>query len=331
MKKNALTVAIFASFMAFSANANSEAKTSSANRYQHEANVTLSTHTDDFGDGLWNLNYRYYLHPVNIENGPYALNGFIAQESNIGAQYTQMNNYSDNDMYSIHGSYVFDSKWFIGANYQKINIDNDWSIYSFDENRYGINLGYYFNSSSEVSVFYQRSDSSDSYDGRYNATVIDGPVFKSSSFEKDDSNYGVNLHSFIPLQAISGIELLANWTHSSSHATNKTIFDPGSRVYTSDSDNDQILIAADVYINQSWSIGADYLWEDWYAEYKDPDDIYSQTISDSSNSFYSLNTAYWWQITENFAANFKVAKQFGIGDAYTPDGVLIGITANARF
>ncbi|MCJ8303349.1 putative porin, partial [Shewanella sp.] len=93
MKKSILSLAVLLGLVSTSANATDDIDSSST--FQHEANVTFNTNSDDLDDGLWSLDYRFYFSPVDTDNGPYALNGFLAQKSNIGAQYAQLSIFTD--------------------------------------------------------------------------------------------------------------------------------------------------------------------------------------------------------------------------------------------
>jgi hypothetical protein len=150
--------------------------------FQHQAGFAYGANTEEFGDGLWDLNYRFYLDSVSQEKGPYALNGFLAQSSNVGANYSMQDD-TDLDIFSVDGTYVFDSKWFVGAQIKRF----DAGI--FDTDTYELNAGYYFNDSSKVAAFY--TDGSDI-----------------------DSVYGAEIRSFIDLANTTGIDLSAGWTHA---------------------------------------------------------------------------------------------------------------------
>ncbi|ARD24085.1 putative porin [Shewanella japonica] len=151
--------------------------------FQHEAGLEYSANTEEFGDGIWDLNYRYYIKPVSQDNGPYALNGFLAQTTNIGAGYSMFDD-ADTDTVRIDGTYVFDSKWFVGAEYNRFEIGD------FSGNLYQFEAGYYFNDSSKVAAFY-----------------VDG----SDDFE---SFYGAEIRSFLAFETTTGIDLGAMWTHT---------------------------------------------------------------------------------------------------------------------
>ncbi|MCL1041980.1 putative porin [Shewanella marisflavi] len=177
MKKSVTAVAILLGLSSMSALAVQD------NAFQHEAGLNYQSNSEEFGDGLWKANYSYYVTPVDQSSSPYALNGFLAQSSNLGAYYSNFDD-ADLDSYGIDGTYVFASKWFVGVNYQK----HDYAHFDFDT--YGAEVGYYFNDSSAVSVFYADGD------------------------EGIEERYGVKVRSYIALQSTAGVDLQANWTHS---------------------------------------------------------------------------------------------------------------------
>ena len=313
--------------------ANAAEDLDSSSTFQHEANITFGSHTDDLDDGLWSLDYRFYFSPVDTDNGPYALNGFLAQKSNIGAQYAQISMITDTVSYSIDGTYVLDSNWFIGANYSKVDIDGSGAMVSSladDISEYGLSLGYYFNESSEVSFTYQTSSMS----GESSYTWLDY-THKSSS-DSDSKSYSAQVHSFVPLASFSGLDLLASWRYiDTSNKYNGSAID-GEFIReiqnNSTVDTSIATLAADWYITKSWSVGAGYIWRqyDMEGELIFPDEAYKFS-DDDTNSSYSVSTSYWWQISQSFAAKFSAAKQFGLDGDNEPDGFLVGATINGRF
>ncbi|MBE7216228.1 hypothetical protein MK852_20495 [Shewanella benthica] len=330
MKKSILSLAVL---LGLTTSANAAENLDSSNTFQHEANITFGSHTDDLDNGLWSLDYRFYFSPVDTDNGPYALNGFLAQKSNIGAQYAQMNMFTDTVSYSVDGTYVLDSNWFIGANYSKIDIDDSGPMVSYledDISEYGLSLGYYFNESSEVSFTYQTSSMS----GENSYTWLDD-THKSSS-DSDSKSYSAQVHSFVPLESFSGLDLLASWRYiDTSNKYNGSAID-GEFIReiqnNSTVDTSIATLAADWYITKSWSVGAGYIWRqyDMEGELIFPDEGYKFS-DDDTNSSYSVSTSYWWQISQSFAAKFSAAKQFGVDGDNEPDGFLVGATINGRF
>ncbi|NCO71140.1 MULTISPECIES: putative porin [Shewanella] len=174
--KNVTALALVLGFVALPAMAAQDAP------FHHEASLGYSANTEEFGDGLWDLNYRFYLDSVSQEKGPYALNGFLAQSTNVGASY-KMQDDIDLDIFSVDGTYVFDSKWFVGAKIERYDVG------SFDTDTYQLDLGYYFNDSSKVAAFY-----------------VDGSDI--------DSIYGLEVRSFIDLKNTTGVDLGTKWTHT---------------------------------------------------------------------------------------------------------------------
>ncbi|PKG58583.1 putative porin [Shewanella sp. GutDb-MelDb] len=333
MNKKTLSLAVLLALVATSANANDN----SSNTYQHEANVTFGSHTDNFDNGLWSLDYRFYFSPVDTDNGPYALNGFLAQESNLGAQYAQIRTLDNSALYRIDGTYVINSKWFVAANYNEVDFDDEGALIislADDMSEYGFSLGYYFNPTSEFSLSYQAGSASGS-------SSFDNDIYShSASSESDNKKYSAQVHSFVPLASFSGLDFLAKWSYIDSsydysrEMTDKTSNEIIERNYQSktDSDNNIVNLTADWYITKSWSVGAGYLWGqyDTKSHYVNPDGDY-QFSHDDSNSSYSISTSYWWQISQLFAANFSAAKQFGLDGDNTPDGFAIGASINGRF
>lgn len=94
----------------------------------------------------------------------------------------------------------------------------------------------------------------------------------------------------------------------------------------------RVSIDTDFYINKSWSLGAGYRWYDYDSKGVSTSNAQSPYISEysTSDSIININTTYWWQISDLFATHFSVAKQFN-DDGDSPDSVLIGIEATARF
>ncbi|QYJ87229.1 putative porin [Shewanella mesophila] len=251
MKKSVTAVAILLGLSCMSAFAAQD------NAFQHEAGINYLSNSEEFSDGIWNANYRYYVTPVAQSTSPYALNSFLAQTSNLGANYSNID-VVDVDSYGVDGTYVFASKWFVSANYQNYDYAN------FDFSTYGAEVGYYFNDSSAVSAFY--TDGEDNY----------------------EEQYGLKVRSFLALQATAGVDLKATWTHSDS--------------------DDLLNLGADWYINNAWSVGAGY------------------TRSDDDDAF-DLRTAYWLRLSDNFSANFHLARVLDSDF----DGVNIGLGLVGRF
>ncbi|NRD73125.1 putative porin [Shewanella sp. VB17] len=177
MKKTTSALAILLGLTSMSAIAAQD------NAFQHEASLNYDTNSEEVSDGNLNAHYRYYVAPVDQSKSPYALNGFIAQTTNLGANYNV--NDSARDAYGVDGTYVFASKWFVSANYQQVGFEHT-------NNLYGAKAGYYFNESSAVSAFYNDGD------------------------KNVKETYGLNLRSYIALESIAGVDLTANWLHSGS-------------------------------------------------------------------------------------------------------------------
>ncbi|MGS0727710.1 hypothetical protein ACVBKF_16070, partial [Shewanella sp. 0m-11] len=92
-------------------------------------------------------------------------------------------------------------------------------------------------------------------------------------------------------------------------------------------------LSADFYINHSWSVGGEYSWRNFDSKlmsWHSQDDSLYQNSHDNSDSLYAINTAYWWQFSNIFAANASVAKYFD-DEGDSPDGVFFRLAVNARF
>ncbi|MFB2654873.1 outer membrane beta-barrel protein [Shewanella seohaensis] len=217
------------------------------NTYQHDVSLVYASSTDEFSDGSWDADYRYYFTPVSQDTAPYALSGFLAQSSNISVGY---NVSEHSDFYLISGEYVFDSKWFIGLNYGMI--DSDYQ----ETNNYGAKLGYYFNANSAVYLKY----STDNTDLAY------GTYYKG---EIDVDTVGLGIRSFIPLESTAGVDLYADLGYS--HSESSSSFDFGSNYYHHTSNDTSLNLGARWFINKSWAVGASHTIQDE----DDPSTIYT--------------------------------------------------------
>ncbi|WP_394388349.1 putative porin [Shewanella woodyi] len=260
MKNSTMSLAVLLGLTSMSAVAAQD------NAFQHQASLDYQTNSEEVSDGVWNANYRYYIAPVDQSNSPYALNGFLAQTTNLGASYSKLDvGIYDSDAYSVDGTYVFASKWFVSASYYRAETTiTGFDASNTDYDAYRGEVGYYFNESSSISAFYA--------DGDNNAVEV----------------YGLNLRSFVALESTAGVDLTANWTHTDS--------------------DDSFNLGADWYVNNSWSVGAGYYNSDGHDD-------------------FSLRTAYWLRISDNFSANFNLSKLLD-SDA---DGVGMGVGVVGRF
>lgn len=276
--------------------------------YQHEAEVTYAGSSENFSDGSWNGQYRYYFTPVNQDTTPYALSGFLAQTSNLGGQYSKLDadNYTDFTTYAIDGEYVFAERWYIGVRYQNA----DWESSPFNANSesdaYGVTLGYYFNATSSVYVNYGQSENTTKY-------RIWNSVNDFDQTEIDTTAYGIGVKSYLPLSSGQGILLSGLFNHSSYDVT---VTGPDYNYQFSDPSNN-LSAAADWYITRSWSVGAMYATS-FYSDRE-----YGNDRVDS----YDINTAYTLRITDGLSAKFNLSKQL----EPDMDGVFAAIGINGRF
>ncbi|WP_153916195.1 putative porin [Shewanella sp. TC10] len=265
-----------------------------ADDYQHDASVTYYDQTESSSDGTFKIDYRYYFSPINDTNKPYLLSGYLAQTSNIGGVYSGLGN--DFDQYDISGEYVFDSNWFLKAQYANFEADT-----SYENDSYGVTLGYYFNSSSSFYVEYVRS--SGGYD------ISDSGGLRKSDTEQDNITLGAD--TFIQFDWTEGLFLSGRYTYSD--YTIDSIFDMPELILAdsySDS-NSTALVDADWYVTNSWSVGASYFYD----------------FDESGNDNWLLSTDYYLPISDNIAAVFTAGK---VLDSDI-DGFSYSIGVNGRF
>ena len=314
MKLTLCTSAILAALISGSVHA-----TTDDFSFHHEVGASFNSQSDALDDGLWNVGYRYYINAIDTSKGPFALNSFLGQSTNLGASYSSASAIDDIHTYSIDGTYVFDSKWFVGVNYGYV----DQQSFSSDSVKlYGFNAGYYLNPTSALWVSYNTIDASPQNES-YNSTT-----FKST--ESHDS-YGLHARTFIPLPRFSGVDVRASWQYDdnesrSSYASDDTVFN----AINNTSNSHRISLDADWYITREWSVGAGYLWNNGESEgeYRSGDQITTFNF-DSSNSVYSISTAYWWQISRQFSLQFSASQLFN-SDANANDDLYVGIQAQGR-
>ena len=218
MKLNHTALAVVLGCFSFSSLATND------NPYQHEVTIGASdTVNSDYNtDTLWGASYQYYFSPVSQDKGPYALNGWLAQTSNMG-----LNLGSSNDVrsYGVGGTFVTDAKWFVSANYAMTNFD------TFDNpslNNYGVALGYYLDEWTSISASYNKSE------------------FDDFLGDPENTSYGLSANRFIPFANDSGLYLAGNWDFNELKATG---FENSSNTISLD---------ADYYVNKSWSVGLNY-------------------------------------------------------------------------
>ncbi|WP_285164956.1 putative porin [Shewanella goraebulensis] len=265
-----------------------------ADDYQHDGNVTYYDQTESSSDGTFKVDYRYHFSPISDANKPYLLADYLGQTSNIGGHYSGIGN--DFDQYDISGEYVFDSKWFIKAQYANFEADT-----GFDSDIYGAALGYYFNSSSSFYLEYVRSS------GGYE--ISDSGGFRKSDTEQDNITLGVD--TYIQFDWTEGLFLSGRYIYSD--YTVDSIFDmPEFTSAGSYSDNHSTaMVDADWYITNSWSVGASYFYD----------------FDESGNDSWLLSSDYYLPIIDTIAAVFSAAKELD-SDI---DGFSYSIGVNGRF
>ncbi|MDO6610836.1 putative porin [Shewanella sp. 1_MG-2023] len=262
--------------------------------YQHDASVTYYDNTESDASGSFGVDYRYYFDPVSQTNKPYLLRGFLSQTSNIGAFYNGIND--DVDIYRINGEYVFDSKWFVKASYQKFKLDP-----SYDSDNYSVGVGYYFNRSS--SVFFDYSNTSGGYD------FSDGTSIQKSDTDQDNFTLGAN--SYITFGWTKGILLAGQYTYSDYTIKSEFSFPDYQSKTTNTDSSSQLELAADWYITDSWSVGTSYSYD----------------FDNSDNDNWDISSEYYLPISNGIAAVFGI--QTNLDSDIDGMGYRIGV--NGRF
>lgn len=266
--------------------------------YHHESQVDYITSSEDFSDGKWGLQYRYFQQAVNQETVPYALSEFLAQTSNIGGEYI---GFDGNDkQYNLDGTYFFDSKWFIGLGYQKTDFNetsnlkliNSYNTVGTDSKTYRVTGGYYLNKTSAVYLDYQYND------GEENDTLYDTDV--------TGHYYGLGLRTLVPMTVTEGIYIDASYQYIDTELQYNGSF-TGRTTQNSNNFN----LKADWYFTRSWSVGGYYHTDD----------------SNSDNDDYGIGTAYFLRLNDVLSARINVVKQF----EPDLDGVYGNLSVNARF
>ncbi|MGI2261114.1 putative porin [Shewanella sp. GXUN23E] len=195
--------------------------------FQHQANITLGTveWDDNQSDELIALSYDYYLAPISTE-GPYALNGFLAQTSSLNASFNKAG--GDAKLWTAGGTWVFGNNWFVRGNYS-ITSDNQ-----ADFDVINIGGGWFINDATEASLHYISTD-------------IDADC---------DCNWGTDtwqaqIRSFVALQATAGVDLSASWRN------NRGQFE--SSAYSYDESVNAFDLQADWYLTRSLALGAEII------------------------------------------------------------------------
>ncbi len=191
--------------------------------------------------------------------------------------------------YSLDGQYVFDSNFFVKATYQTIDTDEDF-------NNYNTTLGYYLNDTTSLHV-------------NYGKTEIDTPFF-----ETDAANYAIGGSSFFKFDGEQGLMVDASFSHAKYEGTYKELYTIAglptkAGLSTKDSSN-AISIDADYYINNAWSVGANY-----------------RRNSQTKTNVYGVKTAYFWRLSDSMSLQAFANKALKPSN----DGFGIGLSLLGRF
>jgi|TARA_R110000851_G_scaffold129525_2_gene262324 outer membrane protein W len=303
------------------------------NAYHHEAELSFLD-SDDGGDGLFNANYRYYFKAVEQADKPYALSGFFHQGSTVAARYSTS---SLDNLYQLSGQYVFDSKWFIGAEVRQVNFEEDnYSISLESFTTYSANLGYFFTDHSALTLNYSRMSESES------------SSFASTSYNYEAYNSRVNdvfsltYEHFIPLQSTAGVMLTGAFSYSDQKITSNdlsssvdnlgqvTIRD--SKIYMGYSIYN-LAINADWYINNAWSVGANVEQRYLDTNYNFSGTGFDNLVHnyDQTDTYTGINTRYVWRFADVFSAKFALDHSYFNGEFDNDSQTSFSVGINARF
>ena len=198
-----------------------------ASEFQHNLEVGSLSSSDDFGDGLLNVDYTYYFTPVsNSKDLPKRL---IEEYSNANFIYTNYSTYSDRASYSLGARYYATNDWFVQGDYSANSYDNNDN----DSDGFEFITGYHFNKFSLLKFNYKESE----LDHRSSEYIV--------------TDLGISYSQFIPLNSTSGVNFSASY--------NKSKYEIKWSERNKKSDNDLIRVNFDWFINNSWSIGASHI------------------------------------------------------------------------
>ena len=196
------------------------------NNFQNELTVNYMDYSSNKfdKDPTWGVVYSYYGSPISQSSSPYQLNRFLAQTSVLDLNYS--NRDSDNS-YGIGGEYVFDSKWFIGANYERVETSP-----SGDADIYDVSIGYYANDFTKLYFSANRAESGNQVDG-------------SESYQ-----YDIGIRTFLETSYGEGFYITADLDFVDSEVRNKA--------NKTNSDYRAWGVSVDYYFTDSFSVGGSY-------------------------------------------------------------------------
>ncbi|WP_351088029.1 hypothetical protein [Shewanella sp. S1-49-MNA-CIBAN-0167] len=302
------------------------------NAYHHEAEIGFLDSSGE-ADGLVNANYRYYFKAVEQADKPYALAGFFHQGSTVAARYVTTD---VEDLYNISGEYVFDSKWFIGAEVSRLNIEEDNYSSSPDSfTTYSANLGYFFTDHSALTLNYSRMSESES-------SSFASATYNSEGYKSNDLDvFSLNYEHFIPLQSTAGVMLTGAFSYSDQKFTSNDLsssVDNLGQVTIRDSKIDMgysiynLAINADWYINNAWSVGANVEQRYLDTSYNFSGTSFdNQGDNDQTDTYTGINTRYFWRFADVFSAKFALEHSYFNGEYDNDSQTSFSVGINARF
>ncbi|QBY04499.1 hypothetical protein E2K93_08900 [Thalassotalea sp. HSM 43] len=248
-----------------------QAHSAQDNPYHHEIELGNISTTDDISGGFFYGNYTYYFDAVE-QNGPYRLNGFLAQSSELSARTI------DGDNHGLSGRWVIDDQWYIGGGI--FLPDND-----FLGDTYTISGGYFINAYTEAYASYSYREGEDDF----------------SDSEQD--NLSIGIRTLLPVANSAGVYLSASYEYSELEVSNRE-----SGLGDFSFDDDWWRFNAEWFLNKRWSIGGFYTLRDGDDFYGVKTD-YTWRITDSF-SLYTGLTNYIEPDADDLLLNLAINWRF---------------------
>ena len=256
--------------------------------YQHQIGIGSSRSENELNEGSFSfIHYRYFFEPVNQADVPMRLTDHLAQSSDIGIQYIGLDSWYQ---YQVDGQYVFDNKLFIGGGYKKFTQQDEG--YEDLDQTLAVTLGYYIGDYSSVTFEYQKGREEE---------------YPEISLE-ERSHYHLVGSSYIPFSFTSGLYLVGSFKYQDETDTHESY----GQEYVYEDYDKTFKLASDWYLFDSWSIGADYAYqEDGYGD----------------EHGIVINTAANWRIGKIFSIYGMIGK--GISD--NNETLVADLKIDARF
>ncbi|NKF52299.1 hypothetical protein G3R49_17200 [Shewanella sp. WXL01] len=342
MTKPTLSLAILLAISSHTAQAENQPDNYS-NSYQHEAEVSF-LESDFTSDGIINASYEFHFKPLEANNKPLVLGSFFNQSSSLSFGYSNTDIITS---YQASGEYVFDSKWFVGGSYQRINQENNW-VSPDSEDAWSLSAGKYLNDNTLIAINFTQNSNDEHEIGNNHE----------SKFDYTNRLYSAHYLQFFPLESTAGIFLNATYgysTYKSDSYNDYPFYYDEQQRYKSYSTNDSkthlFIAKADWFITNAWSVGiaANYINNEYtYVSNRNivmEDNtlgpmVESRSKFDATTFEYGIGTQYFWQFSRYFSLKAKIEQLWQERDVDRPQGysysesddeLSIGLAVNARF